>query len=378
METPALVKTKHTIVIGDSRNMRELEAESIHLVVTSPPYWSLKEYGKNEHIGFDQAYEQYIDDISQVLKETSRVLKPGRFACLVVGTAVSDVEMKSIPADIIRVMKELGFTFKKEILWVKPKGVQGLWQRGTTQFLKTKPYPLQLNLNIVHEYILIFQKQGTPDINLDEKRDERLSEDFIKKVAWSVWELDVSKIKGHPAPYPEELVRRLTMLYSFKGETVLDPFLGSGTTARVARQLFRDSMGYEINPEYLGLVMNQLSYYDSPLSQSEECEIQVIIRGQLSVEALIPKKMSPLGPETSLLTLRNVGNKPIEIIGYSIGESGSMTTREFESMRDPPLQIQPNSLGDLPIVDYKFHSGKSYELVLRTKEKFELPVSITA
>jgi len=277
------MKTNHTIVIADAKDMREIPNNSAHLIVTSPPYWSLKEYGKNEHIGFDQAYEEYIRDIAEVLKESARILKPGRFACLVVGTAVSDLEMKSIPSDVIAVMKEIGFTFKKEIIWVKPKGVQGLWQRGTTQFLKDKPYPCNLNLNIVHEYILIFQKEGQPELELQE--EEKLSEDFIKKVAWSVWQLDVSKTKGHPAPFPEELVRRLILLYSFKGETVLDPFLGSGTTTKVAREVERNSIGYEINLDYLELIKEKVGYDQKALHEDEQTEFQIIIRQPLQQQA---------------------------------------------------------------------------------------------
>jgi len=284
------MKTRHIIVITDAKDMREISNESAHLIITSPPYWSLKEYGKKQHIGFDQAYEEYIKDIAEVLEESSRILKPGRFACLVIGTAVSDIEMKSIPADIIAVMKNLGFTFKKEIIWVKPKGVQGLWQRGTTQFLKSKPFPCCLNLNIAHEYILIFQKGGQPEFKFTE--EDKLSEEFIKKVAWSVWELDVSKTKGHPAPFPEELVKRLILLYSFKGETVLDPFLGSGTTTKVACELSRNSIGYEINIEYLELIKKKIGY-QKPLHEEGQPEFQIIIRQSENVKsATLAKTMA--------------------------------------------------------------------------------------
>lgn len=245
--------TSHTIVFGDARSMPEIPDSSAHLMVTSPPYWSLKEYGKNQQIGFSQGYEQYIADISSVMQEAAKKIIPGRFACLVVGTAVSDQEMKSIPSDIINVMRRLGFTFKKEIIWVKPKGVQGLWQRGTTQFLKRKPFPCHLNINIIHEYILIFQKDGP--ISLPELNNKnKLQETFIKAVAWSVWQLDVSKTKGHPAPFPDELAKRLILLYSFEGETILDPFLGSGTVVKVARESNRNSYGYEINMDYKRLI----------------------------------------------------------------------------------------------------------------------------
>jgi DNA modification methylase len=156
----------HTLIIGDSTSMPEIKSESIHLVVTSPPYWNLK-YGE-EGLGPNQAYAKYLYEIQSVLKEIKRVMAPGRFVAINVGTAVSNDGMKPINADI---------TFKKEIIWVKPKGTQGLWQRGVTKFLKSEPYPCFFNLNIMHEYILIFQNEGQMQMPVETCK---LSEDFIK------------------------------------------------------------------------------------------------------------------------------------------------------------------------------------------------------
>src|SRR5437773_561668 len=220
----------HTLIIGDSACMPEVDSGSIHLVVTSPPYWNLKKYGQ-EGLGTNQAYAKYLYEIHLVLKEVKRVMAAGRFVAINVGTAVSNNGMKSINADIVKMMEDLNFTFKKEIIWVKPKGTQGLWQRGVTKFLKSEPYPCFLSLNIMHEYILIFQNDG--QIQIPIKAEYRLSEEFIKKVSWSVWEIGVSNIKGHPAPFPDEVPSRLIQLYTFQGETVLDPFGGSGTTMKV-------------------------------------------------------------------------------------------------------------------------------------------------
>jgi DNA modification methylase len=255
------METNHLIIIGDSRNMKELRTESIDLVITSPPYWNLKNYGKGD---VEKGYAQYIEEIGSVLKEVSRVLKRGRFACINVGTAVSDFEMKHIPSDVIGINRRLGFIFKKEIIWVKPKGTQGLWQRGTTKFLKKEPYPFHLNLNIMHEYILIFQKEGSPDLQFSEK--DRLPEDFIKEVCWSVWEMKVSLTKGHPAPFPEELPSRLMKLYSREGEKVLDPFGGSGTVMKVATDLNRSSVIYEINAKYLDLIKRKVGFQQGSLA----------------------------------------------------------------------------------------------------------------
>lgn len=250
-----MTRTKQLVVIGDSRHMKEIDKESIDFVVTSPPYWNLKEYGNGDA---KKSYEEYMNLIKDVLVEVSRVLKPGKFACINVGTAVSNDGMKHIPSDVINIMKNLGFIYRKEIIWVKPKGTQGLWQRGSTKFLKKLPYPGFLNVNIMHEYILIFQKKGELNIPIIEKN--KLSEDFIKQTCWSVWEMRVSYTKGHPAPFPEELPRRLIQLYTVEGDCVLDPFGGSGTVMKMARDLNRNSIIYEINPSYLSLIRKKVDW----------------------------------------------------------------------------------------------------------------------
>lgn len=272
-------RTEHHIYFGNATWMPEIPSRSIQLVVTSPPYWSLKRYGKGKQIGFNQAYKAYLKDLKAVIAEIARVICKRRFVCINVGTAVSDQGMKSIPADIIDIAANYDLLFRKEIIWKKPKGVQGLWQRGTTQFLKKTPYATFLNLNILHESILIFQhcpglKAPSPQEwaeFLEGKgllnSEYALPEEFIKKWAWSVWELDVSKVKGHPAPFPVKLPQNLIRFYSFPGETVLDPFLGSGTTSQAAILENRNSVGYEINMNYRKLIGKVLQITKNPLEK---------------------------------------------------------------------------------------------------------------
>ena len=248
--------------------MKEIKSNSIQLVITSPPYWNLKKYGA-KGIGQNEAYSKYLTDVKSVLLEVKRVLSPGRFAIINVGTAVSNDGMKPINGDVVRIMDDLGFNFKKEIIWMKPKGTQGLWQRGTTKFLKSEPFPGCCNLNIMHEYVLIFQNHGEWEIPRGEKF--RLTEEFIKEVAWSVWPMRVSRLKGHPAPFPVELPERLIQLYSVKNETVLDPFGGIGTTMKAAKNLGRKSIIYEINSEYLEAIKLTVDWDD----ESKEHEIKI-------------------------------------------------------------------------------------------------------
>lgn len=263
--------TKQLVVIGDSRHMDEVETRSVQLIMTSPPYWNLKKYGK-KGLGPAQSYNQYISELRDIFVEVKRVMEPGRFACINVGTAVSNNSMESISSDVISMMKKLGFIFKKEIIWVKPKGTQGLWQRGATKFLKRLPYPCNLNLNIMHEYILIFQKKGELQLKLTKK--DRLSEEFIKRVCWSVWEMKVSMTKGHPAPFPIELPERLIKLYTVEGETVLDPFGGTGTTMKAARDLNRNCILYEINPDYLEIIKEKVEWGKQALGREHKYKLK--------------------------------------------------------------------------------------------------------
>jgi DNA modification methylase len=264
--------TKHTLIIGDSIFMPEVESGSIQFVVTSPPYWNLKKYGDNG-LSSKQAYSKYLYQIQSVLKEVKRVMEPGRFASINVGTAVSNDRMMAINADIIKMMQDLNFTFKKEIIWVKPKGTQGLWQRGVTKFLKIEPYPCFFNLNIMHEYILIFQNEGQLQVDLTPQH--RLSEEFIKQVSWSVWNMPVSLTKGHPAPFPDSLPERLIKLYTFENDTVLDPFGGSGTTMKVARDKKRNSIIYEVNQKYIEIIKNKVEWNNRTLDSDARYEIKI-------------------------------------------------------------------------------------------------------
>jgi site-specific DNA-methyltransferase (adenine-specific)/site-specific DNA-methyltransferase (cytosine-N4-specific) len=181
--------------------------------------------------------------------------------------------MRAINADIEKIMEDLNFIFRKEIIWVKPKGTQGLWQRGVTKFLKKEPYPCFFNLNIMHEYILIFQNQGS--LQIDPMHKNRLSEEFIKQVSWSIWNMPVSFTKGHPAPFPEVLAERLIKLYTFENDTVLDPFGGSGTTMKVARDQKRNSIIYEINPNYMEIIKDKVQWNDTRIDLDTTYEVKI-------------------------------------------------------------------------------------------------------
>lgn len=243
---------------GDARSMTEVKPQSVDFIVTSPPYWNLKNYKEAKQIGLGQTYEEYLSELERVFAECKRVLKNGRYFALIIGTRVSDGELKHIPSDVIASLKNYNFVLKKELIWTKPKGTQGLWQRGVTQFLKSKPYPRNANFNIQHEFILIFRKESGDTLDdVKTQNTEKLDEAFIKEVAWSHWNLKVSKHK-HPAPFPIEIPYRLIKLYSYPEEIVLDPFMGSGSTAVAAVSLKRQCIGYEISKDFCEMTKQNL------------------------------------------------------------------------------------------------------------------------
>jgi modification methylase len=254
----------------DSRKIATfVKSNSVSFVVFSPPYWNLRNYGYDEQIGFKQTYEDYLEDMKKVFAECFKVLKEGRHMAINIGTVVSNEGMKFVSGDFVRIAEKVGFTFRKDIIWHKPRGTTK-WQRGGTQFTQN-PYPLMFNTNINHEYILIFQKGETGDI--DYTKEPEFSRTYIRKLVYSTW--DIIPISSpildekHVAPYPEEIPRRLIQLYSFKNEIVLDPFAGSGTTNKVAIELGRKTIAVELSKEYCKLIKKKVSSAKYDISNNE-------------------------------------------------------------------------------------------------------------
>jgi DNA modification methylase len=220
--------------------MKELPNKSVHLMITSPPYNVGKDYDK------DLSLKEYLELIRTVMKETYRVLVSGGR----VAFNVANVGRKPyLPLDsyIMNIMEDIGFLMRGQIIWDKSasSGVSFAW--GS---YKSASNPV---LRDVHEYILIFSK-GTYSRQKNGKKDSISGDEFREytKSIWSVPAASARKI-GHPAPFPEELPARLIKLYSFEGDVILDPFIGSGTTALAALKLKRNFVGYEIDKNYCEL-----------------------------------------------------------------------------------------------------------------------------
>jgi len=257
------MKTNHTIINGDSRHMVELLDKSVHLAITSPPYWQLKDYGTNDQIGYNEDYESYINNLNLVWKECYRVLDNGCRLCVNIGDqfarSVYYGRYKVIPirTEIIKFCENIGFDYMGAIIWQKKTTTN---TTGGASIMGSFPVPRNGILSIDYEFILLFKKLGAPKTpNREIKEQSRMSKEEWKEYFAGHWHFGGARQDGHIAVFPEELPKRLIKMFAFVGDTVLDPFLGSGTTSFAARNLARNSVGYEINPEFIPYIKRKLA-----------------------------------------------------------------------------------------------------------------------
>lgn len=247
-DNPFPEKLKDTIIHASAENMESIPDNSLHLMITSPPYNVSKEYDD------DLSLAEYLKMLHRVFLETYRVLVNGGRACI----NIANLGRKPyIPLSdhISLMMKEIGFLMRGEIIWQKgaAAGVSmawGSWRSASNPVLRD-----------VHEYILIFSK-GSFKREKGDRENTIAKEDFM---AWtkSVWEMNTASAKkiGHPAPFPIELPYRLAQLYSYKGDILLDPFMGSGSTALAALKTHRRYVGYDIDSTYIELAEKRIASY---------------------------------------------------------------------------------------------------------------------
>lgn len=256
------MKTIHRIIIGDSRNMESIKDRSVHLVVTSPPYWQLKDYGNGSQIGFDDSYEDYINNLNLVWKESYRVLDNGCRLCVNIGDqfarSVYYGRYKVIPirTEIIKFCETIGFDYMGAIIWQK---VTTTNTTGGATIMGSYPYPRNGILKIDYEFILILKKDGKPKkIEQEQKQQSKLTKEEWNEYFAGHWNFPGEKQDKHLAMFPLELPNRLIKMFTFVGDTVLDPFLGSGTTSLSAKNLGRYSIGFEINDEFLPIIKRKV------------------------------------------------------------------------------------------------------------------------
>lgn len=259
-----MTEIKHEIYTGDSRNMKEIKDNSVNLIITSPPYGALKDYQNSSQIGLNQSYQHYIHELNDVWKECIRVLAPDGKLCINImplfesgkATPFNRRVTHTVISDLEKFMDSTGemFTFALYI-WDK---------RKITRFSSfgSYPYPTNIFSTFPYEWIIVFCKKGKrASVSAEIKEKSKLTQkEWADWAINSFWEMSPAKAKAekHPAPFPKELPHRLIKLYSFWGDTVLDPFMGTGTTAEAAIELGRNVVGYEINEEYTELIKNKI------------------------------------------------------------------------------------------------------------------------
>lgn len=260
--------TTHRVICGDSRNMSKLPDKSVQLIITSPPYWQLKDYGTLDQIGFNDSYEEYINNLNLVWKECNRVLSDGCRLCINIGDqfarSVYYGRYKVIPirTEIIRFCESLGMDYMGAVIWQKATTMN---TSGGGAVMGSFPYPRNGILKMDYEFILIFKKLGkAPKPTAEQKQKSEMTKEEWNEYFSSHWNFNGVKQLEHIAMFPEELPKRLIKMFSFYGETVLDPFLGSGTTSLAAKNLGRNSVGFEINKDFIPVIKDKLTN-DAPL-----------------------------------------------------------------------------------------------------------------
>jgi len=254
----------HDIYIGDCIDVmkRRLADNSIDLTVTSPPYFNAREYSSWP------SYNDYLKFMEEVIKQIFRCTKLGGYFCLNTTCVNEKGELYPIPFDLLEISRKTGFVLVWDIIWMKPKHTQALWRSSDRNY--KRPYPFSLYLNSFHEYVWILRKGPKNNDKVDEKilsENEIKPREEVMKLSYREWYIPTTtpKKEKHTAPFPDELVRNCIKMFSMKGDTVLDPFLGSGTTIKVAKELQRNSIGIEINAQYLPIIKEKIGMNYIPL-----------------------------------------------------------------------------------------------------------------
>jgi len=274
------MKTFHKLIFGDSEDMRELQDGSVHLVVTSPPYFN----APFDYPDLFENYDAFLDKMTKVAKELKRVLAQGRIVCIVCDDILIEGKKYPIVADLTKIYIKEGFTYRDKIIWIKPEGYIRISRRSGV--ILQHPYPMYFYPDNIQETILIFQNGKFDYKSIPEEVKEHskidISEYQERKWYLTTWNIvNVLPLKNRLeigiAAFPEEIPNRLIKLFSYVGETVLDPFMGSGTTNKVAAMLKRNSIGYEIDLELLEVVKEKMGAEQGSLFK-KDYEVEIIIR----------------------------------------------------------------------------------------------------
>ena len=263
-EAARSVSTEHLVVLGDGRKMDDVADESVHLVVTSPPYWNIKPYERGEgQLGLIEDYESFLVELDKVWAECLRVLVPGGRLVVVVGDVLLPRRVFGrhvvfpLHASIQEHCRLLGFDNLAPIIWAKIGNARLEVENGS-RFLG-KPYEPNAIIKNDIEYILFQRKPGGyRQPSLAARLLSVIPEARHREWFQQIWSVTGASTRDHPAPFPVSMIERLVRMFSFVGDTVLDPMLGSGTTSVAAARWGRNSIGYDIEPRYVGIAVGRL------------------------------------------------------------------------------------------------------------------------
>lgn len=278
-----VMSTHHKLIVGNAMSMKEISDESVHLMVTSPPYFN----APFDYKGLFLNYEQYLGVLNRVAHEIFRVLQTGRIAVLNIDDMLVNGDKFPIVADATRIFLDAGFRYRDRIIWKKPDGYLRISRRSGVML--QNPYPMYFYPDNLLESIIIFQK-GRFDyrsIHTEKRQASKvdLKEFSEKKWYMALWEM-TNVLPGSPlekgvAAFPEELPYRALKLFSYEGETVLDPFAGSGTTMKVARDLKRNSIGVEIKKSLIPVIKKKLGFEGQSSLYHQDDSLEIIVRGKV-------------------------------------------------------------------------------------------------
>lgn len=268
-------KTIHKIYIGDAQSvLKKMPDNYFQLMVTSPPYWNVRDYGHKKQIGLNDTLKQYLNRLNKVWAEVVRVLLPDGKIALNIGNIYY-----SEPDEKRRTTANLSLLLWQQLNDFKQLRFMGTiyWQKTTSRdgsvLFGSYPYPTNFMISNAVEPIHIFRKVGKRNVSKEIKEHSKVSKEDFKKIRDAIWK-DINGVEDkHCAAYPLEIPKRLIKMFSYTEDWILDPFLGSGTTIKAAKDLNRNSMGIELNPDYIKIIKEKLQINQKDIFNNSEFEI---------------------------------------------------------------------------------------------------------
>jgi len=270
-------KTTHKIIFGDSASvLKKFEKDTFQLMVTSPPYWNVRDYGHPDQIGYKDSLDQYLSRLNDVWKEVVRTLLPDGKLALNIGNIyyTEEDESRRTTANLSYLLWKQLADFKElrymgTIYWVKTTSRSGAVLFGSY------PYPTNFMISSAVEPIHIFRKVGERKVSDELKEKSKVTLEEFREFRDALWYINGISDK-HSAAFPYELPKRLIRMFSFVGDTILDPFVGSGTTIKAAKDLNRNSVGIDIQTDYLKIMEEKIGFNQQSLITNKDSQFEVL------------------------------------------------------------------------------------------------------